>query len=285
MCDDDNDVLLSCSCSSLKGIKTNMCVCVCMFCLPFLFNFEKKIFVKRKTMASFFADRKGNSRVGLKGIDQILKENEHYCSASKAIPFEELKEGDIILLRGRKLNSRAIAFWSKGASHVGQLVKLDGELWFVEAVSWRDEKKNVIPFAGEGKKGCLLKSGVVAAALPQLLKSYIKSGVYRPIPALTERELQIMRDEFKALHGKEYEHNVRRLLNSIPALPAALPTSRFYCSQLTAHFFRKIGRLRKDFSKRRFANGDYLPSHIVKAVDTRYLGCLRGTDPLPKPVR
>ncbi len=228
-----------------------------------------------------FENRRGRLPVALKNCypaPPIAESPALECSST--IPFGCLQEGDIIVLRGRKLTSRIVGLWSRGASHVGQLMKLDGELWFVDSVSWLSDE-SVVRYAGDGGKGCGLRSGVIGRALPPLLRSYTHSAVYRPVPGLTDKELDIMRDEFKRLHGSAYEKRAARLLNSIPALPQTPPETHFYCSQLTAHFFRKINRLRRDFSHRRFRSGAYLPSQIVRAIDTRYMGCLPTTVPLP----
>ena len=201
---------------------------------------------------------------------------------SKEVPYSELQEGDLILLRGRRIGSLAIGFWSRGASHVGVMVQLDGELWFVESVSWRDSEKDVQRFVNRQGKGRCYNNGVVGAALPSLVKSYTRSGVFRPTPSLTTSELVVMREEFERLHGLSYEHSWLRLLNSIPSLPASKPAKKFYCSQLVAHLFRKIERLQVGFSRKRYDTGDYLPSHVIKAIQTNYKGHLTNTEPLRK---
>lgn len=203
---------------------------------------------------------------------------------SKVIQVNELQEGDIILLGGRAISSKLIAFWSKGSSHVGQMMNLDGKLWLVESVSWKTNggDEPIDSYVDKNGKGCCFSSGIVATALPQLVKYYATTGVFRPTPALNENELSAMRREFQRMHGLGYEMSVTRLTNAVASLPRKKPRKKFFCSQLTAHLFRLIGRLRKEYSKRRYNSGDYLPSDIVDAIDTNYKGHFQGTQPFRK---
>jgi len=194
-----------------------------------------------------------------------------------AVDIHDIQEGDIILLRGTAWSSWIIGWVSNGSSHVGQIMKLDDHLWFIESVSWRENGDEVMLWTNNQPP---IMSGVTAAALPMLLPWYRKSALYRPTPRLSESELGTMRDEFLDLFGNKYERNWIRLANVVPGIPIRKPAKKkFYCSQLTAHLFKKIGRLKTSYSTIRYKSGDYRPVDIPKAIDCKYKGYFAGTRP------
>ncbi len=77
-----------------------------------------------------FRNREGHLPHVVAGINVSL-----YKPDKCAMRFEDIQEGDIIVLTGRAWSSVFIGSFSDGASHVGQVMKLNGQLWFVEAVS------------------------------------------------------------------------------------------------------------------------------------------------------
>lgn len=219
-----------------------------------------------------FRNRDGFFPNSLAGMDIML-----YTPDENAIKMSDLQEGDLVVLTGRQVTSLFISIFSRGTSHVGQIMKINDKLWFIESVN-KISNPHVILFNDSGC--CPKRSGVAASALPSIIPAYKKSAIYRPTPRLTEHELGIMRKEFMAMYKHDYEHNWLRLANSALTIPSQKnKKERFYCSQLIAHLFKKADRLRKDFSSLRYNTGDYKPSDIPLAIKCIYKGYLPGTKP------
>ena len=220
-----------------------------------------------------FRSRKGDPIVNVAG-EKEYKENSH----QRGISIKELQEGDIILFLGKPRSSKMISFLSTGnfkkASHVGQMMKLDGELWFVESV-FHNNPNHTRPYENKNEGREALITGVSACAFPFMLISYAKSAVFRPTPRLSDTELDTMREEFLKLYGSSYEFNFIRLMLLVPGMPVKRKhVNKFCCSQLTAYLFSKIGRVKKS---RRLKYVNFRPTDIPKAVNCKYKGFIKGT--------
>jgi len=218
-----------------------------------------------------FRNRRGNLPFQIAGIEMHV-----YPVDDDAIKFHDLQEGDIIAMEGKRVTSFVIAAASGKVSHVGQMMKLGGKLWLVESV----DKINSSITRWDNEGCCPVRSGVSASALPTLMFLYKRSGVYRPTPALTEKELDIMRTEFLKLYGNPYETNLLMFLNAFTGMPTLGKRKNFYCSQLTAYLFRKAGRLNSQYNLIRYKTGNYRPNDLVNSIKCNYKGKLPGTKPI-----
>lgn len=275
--------------------------------LPFFDYFRENILITQKkgvkcvlsthvmNLALLYRSRQGDARPPLASRSEYGTVT---TTSSKGVSLNELQEGDILLLRGRRFDSHVIAKMSDGISHCGQLIKFDHKLWFAECVSLRGSQILLLPpfsrgrseardeAAGDESKSKLVKGCVSASALTEILPYYYRSEVLRPTPSLSEEELSIMRKEFVRIQGCAYETSRVRLVGAVvPSSFLSPPEKKFYCSSLTPHLFRQIGRLNYGNTakeKKRFKSGLYLPCSIRKAVRNRSLGHLQGTDALKK---
>ncbi len=219
-----------------------------------------------------FRNRRGNFPFQVAGLEFYI-----YPADDDAIKFHDLQEGDIIVMKGKRFKSFVIGTVSEKVSHVGQMMKLGGKLWFVESV---DRINPVITTSWDSEGCCPVRSGVSASALPTLMHLYKSTGVYRPTPALTEKELDIMRKEFMNLYGNPYEKNLLRFFSVISGIPVMGKGNSFYCSQLTAYLFKTAGRLNPNYGMIRYKTGHYRPNDIVHSINCNYKGKLPGTTPI-----
>lgn len=276
--------------------------------LPFFDYFRENILITQKkgvkctfvllfmNPALLYRSRQGDARPPLASRSEYGDASTP--TSSKGVSLNELQEGDVLLLRGRRFDSTVIATMSDGVSHCGQMIKFDHKLWFAECVSIRGSQILLLPqisrgrsetrddAAGDESKSKLVKGCVSASALTEILPFYSRSEVLRPTPSLSEEELSIMRKEFVRIQGCAYETSRVRLVGAVvPLTFISPPETKFYCSSLTPHLFRQIERLNEGNTakeKRRFKSGLYLPCSIRKAVRNRSLGHLQGTDALKK---
>ena len=243
-----------------------------------------------------FRSRQGDSRVPLAARPRSESAgggNNVSGSDAPGLPLDELQEGDIVLFKGKRFDSKVIAAMGGGVSHCGQMIMLDKQLWLAEAVSVRgssillhheDPRAPASPDA-QVQMQMMTKGCVSASALTEVIPFYTHSEVLRPTPSLSPKELATMRNEFLRIEGCAYDHSHLRLVGAV--LPTTLLSpqrEKFFCSSLTPHLFRTAGRLREGQTgkeKRRFKSGMYLPCSLRNAIAHRNLGALQGTAPFP----
>ena len=125
----------------------------------------------------------------------------------------ELVEGDLVLLTSDAWDSKLIACFGRGVSHVGMMLRLRGTLWYVHSYPTVLARHSAVftPDATakptNGVHGCNLEMFMAE-------QGYRHAGVLRPSPPLSEAELQKMRQRFLAVYGTPFERNPLQILNA-----------------------------------------------------------------------
>ena len=181
---------------------------------------------------------------------------------SNRLTISDLREGDILVMLGNSLASTVVCccLRSWGSSHVGQVMRLDGEMWLAESTPHSDFKQLLVP----GREP--VYDGVSATKIEDSFCYYNAIDVYRPI-GISSTELQIMRSEFLRLYASPYKHVVNKLMSRCCVGCDENAQYTYDCSDLIYHLFDKIGRINRDVRVRK---------ELVRPYDiTRLISCDR----------
>ena len=103
--------------------------------LPFFDYFRENILITQKkgvkctfvllfmNPALLYRSRQGDARPPLASRSEYGDASTP--TSSKGVSLNELQEGDVLLLRGRRFDSTVIATMSDGVSHCGQMIKFE----------------------------------------------------------------------------------------------------------------------------------------------------------------
>ena len=155
----------------------------------------------------------------------------------------ELQEGDLVLLTSDSWDSRLIAFFGSGISHVGMMLAFHGQLWYCHSYPSVLERRSAV-FTPDGV--AMPTDGVHGVHLETFMITigYRHACVLRPSPTLSKAELQKMRSLFLSLYGKPFERNSLQLLNAClgcgESYWCCTTDDSFFCSELIATLFSEV---------------------------------------------
>lgn len=175
--------------------------------------------------------------------------------ASLSMASRSLQTGDLLLFSGTGISSDIIR-WFTGSSwtHIGVVVHLEGieEPLLLEATM---AAESLDLFSGE------LTSGVSLVSLSQKLADYAGDVAvrHRVGPPLCSRQRRLVRRLVRCLYRKPYRNYVwRQLLDAMPLSRRRLGGG-FFCSELVAEFYRRLGWLPRDIRC-----GGFVPGHFAE---------------------
>jgi hypothetical protein len=201
--------------------------------------------------------------------NQVMQRDAVRC----ALNLSDLCEGDILIMLGPLPWASLVCCcgFSWGSSHVGQVMRLNGELWLAESTPrMSNPRANLTQWVKPGTGP--VYDGVCASKLEDNFAYFNAIDVYRPI-GITQSDLVEMRSEFLHLYGLSYEPVVNKFVNRCRAIVGCgnvRGRCAYNCSDLTYHLFKTIGRV----------NGDdyfcYFGDDFMRPYDiTRVIACYR----------
>jgi hypothetical protein len=186
----------------------------------------------------------------------------------------ELAEGDLVLLTSDAWDSRLIACFGHGISHVGMMLRFRGQLWYCHSYPSVIGRRSAV-FTPDGV--AMPANGVHGVHLESFVgtQGYRHAGVLRPNPPLSEAELQTIRSRFLALYGTPFERNSLQLLNACLGCGenywCCTTDDSYFCSELIATLLMEVGRLPRDVDA-----SSYTPNELRLALRHDHLGKLAG---------
>ena len=214
-------------------------------------------------------------------FDQQPVLNKLFGGKDDEVQINQLKEGDFLVMLGNRPGSCCICFFSLSwvASHISVVLNIDGKLRLVEATEFISDDVETILGVTEQR------SGVISTEIEENLRHYSAVDVYRPVPDMTNQELQKMKDLFYEKMEMPYEKNFFQLVNVGLGCPFFRTKNSYHCSEFVAEIYKAAGRLEKKsvcccVPDWRWENLAYRPTDIPNHVNCVRLGHVAGTTPL-----
>jgi hypothetical protein len=195
---------------------------------------------------------------------------------SRVLAISDLQEGDILVMFMPSLVASLICCCgcSWGSSHVGQVMRLDGQLWLAESTPFSliprlNFSQWVRPGAGP------VHGGVCATAISDSFTYYTAIDIYRPV-GVTRNSLDTMRNEFLRLYGTQYKRLLYEVaMKCVVCIGRDLSdavSSGYDCADLTFHLFGMIGHVGSDLNVRLFGYDVVRPYDIPRLIACDRLG-------------
>ena len=199
---------------------------------------------------------------------------------SRGVAISDLQEGDILVMFGPTVAASLICCCGRswGSSHVGQVMRLDGQLWLAESTPFSPSPRLnfsqwVRPGAGP------VHGGVCATMISDSFAYYTAIDIYRPM-CVTRIDLETMRLEFLRLYGSPYKRVLYELamkcVGCVRCTDAHVVRPGYSCSDLTCHLFGSIGHVRSDLNVRIFGYDVVRPYDIPRLIACDRLGHAAG---------
>lgn len=193
-------------------------------------------------------------------------------AVSRILTITDLREGDILVMLGNTLAATIVCccLRSWGSSHVGQVIRLDGQLWLAESTPHSNFHQLLRPGLGP------VYDGVCATKIEDSFGYYNAIDVYRPI-GITQSDLHTMRTEFLRLYGSPYNHTFNKLVDECcVGYENENEKYTYDCSDLTYHLFNKIGRVNPAMYIRVCSKDFVRPYDITKVISCNRVGNVDG---------
>jgi len=192
---------------------------------------------------------------------------------SRGLTLDDMYEGDILVMLGPTWAASLVCCCGRswGSSHVGQVMRLGGQLWLAESTPHSNNPNSnfsqwVRPGSGP------VHDGVCATKINDSLNYYAAIDIYRPI-GVTPSQLQTMRTEFLRLYGSPYQRISQKLMPICFACDARTGAPIAYdCSDLTYHLFDTIGHATSDANIRIFGADFVRPYDIPRVIACDRIG-------------
>lgn len=196
-----------------------------------------------------------------------------------ALKITDLCEGDILIMLGPLPWASIVCCCglSWGSSHVGQVMRLNGQLWLAESTPhMSNPRANLTQLIQPGAGP--VHNGVCASKLEDNFAYFNAIDIYRPI-GITQSNLVKMREEFLRLYGSPYEPVVNKLVGRVRAVAGCgnVDDRRAYnCSDLTYHLFQIIGHVNAADYFRVFGDDFMRPYDITRVIACHRVGHAHG---------
>lgn len=192
-----------------------------------------------------------------------------------AVKITDFREGDILIMLGPLPWASVVCCcgFSWGSSHVGQVMRLNGELWLAEStpnMSNPCAKLTQLLQPGAGP----VHDGVCASKLEDNFAYFNAIDVYRP-RGITHSDLVKMRNEFLRLYGSSYEPVVSKFVNrcrAVTGVGKVQDRGAYNCSDLTYHLFKTIDHVNRDDYFCYFGDDFMRPYDITRVITCDHLG-------------
>ena len=191
-------------------------------------------------------------------------------AVNRGLTIADIQEGDIFIMLGNTIAASIVccclrSWWS---SHVGQVVRLDGQLWLGESTI----NSNFNQWVRPGLEP--VHDGVCATKIEDSFAYYNAIDVYRPT-GITHCDIQTMRAEFIRLYGFPYKHVINKFGNKCGCVDEHAPRA-YGCSDLIHHLFATIGHVKPDMYLRVWGDDFVRPLDITRVIECDRIGHIEG---------